>query len=198
MAFSLSLATPTQSNDALTIHLVDNSNWGTTYSYPDGITYTLSVDVSVKTFSGTTTFDTITSSAFFNSYSSANKDFSLTGGYLKVGGVAYYTDSDLLPDGIWTVVYKLLVSGVMAESYTVTLLVLGQIIIDNNIGFVDVPNVWHQSEMKVLSSDIMKLLEPLRKYTMRKACYSEPYVANETKMLNMVECLTRQISNLDQ
>jgi hypothetical protein len=199
MAFTLSLATPTESNDALIIVLTDNSTtWGTTYSYPNGTTSTFSLDITIETFNGSTTFDTITSATFFNNYNPLLTTFSLTGSLLTVGGTHIYTDSNCLPDGIWTLTYKLLVGGVMVTSYNVQIVVTGQVTIDNNLDFVYVPNSWSQSEMRISTFETMQLLEPLRKYTMRKAIETEPYQSNTAKILNSLEALTLMISNLNQ
>lgn len=195
MSFTLSLGTPTQSNDAKTIAITDTSTtWGTTYNYPDGITTAFSLDITVQVYAGSTAFDTITDSAFFNAYDSGNKTFDITADLLKVGGVAQYDSTDMLPDGVWTLTYKLLQGATVLTSYQVSIVVLGQIIIDGNKAFVYSPNQWHQAEIQVTSANTMKLLEALRKYSLRKAIYSEPYQSNISKILNAIELLTRMIT----
>jgi hypothetical protein len=117
---------------------------------------------------------------------------------LTIGGQPQYSAGDTFPDGVYYITYNYLTGSTVTASYQVTAVIIGDIIIDGNLSFIHSPNVWDKSEMDITSDVTIKLLEPLRKYSLRKAIYSQPYQNSITKIVNTIQLLTNLINNLQQ
>ena len=199
MAFTLSLATPTVSNDATQMTFTDASNWGSpNYSYPNGTTSWLKLSLLAQTYNGQTQFDDITSAAFFNNYDQANLAYFLTADLLKVGGNPMYSSGDALPDALYTATYTLTNTTGTLATYQVAFLNPQQVKIDTYNDFAKTPYLWDKQQIDMTTTDMRALLEPLRKLTLLRAMYLSPYQSNESKMLLNLEILTRLIDNLQQ
>lgn len=189
----LSLATPSISNDAMQLTFTDNTTW-TSPAYPDGVSSWFKLALTAQTYNGTTTFDVITDAAFFNNYNQSNKSFVLTANMLKVLGIEQYGAGDMIPDALYTVTYTLNNSTGVVQTYQIQFMNPQQCKIDIYNDFNNVPYVWDKKQIDLTTSDMRALLEPIRKWTLLQAMYAEPYQTNETRMLLILEILTRLIN----
>lgn len=200
MAFTLALSsTPEQSNDAKILSLSDNSTTWVTGSpvipFPDyaNNNYSIGIQIDIREPDTTTVCDEITYPGPYTSM--AEMVYEITCANLAVSSVAIGTADDMLPDGLYDVTYVLRLSGVIQYTYTTTLVVLGQIKIDIANDFADVPNNWTRKELSLLSDEILVLVNPLYKESNYEAIISNPYQADETKMLNIIDFLTSLIND---
>ena len=199
MSFTLSLATPTVSNDATQMTFTDTSNWGSpNYAYPNGVTSWLSLSLLAQTYDGSTTFDTITSTSFFNNYNQSNLAYILTADLLKVNETALYNSGNALPDALYTATYTLTNTTGTLATYQVAFLNPQQVKNDIYNDFAQTPYMWDKKQIDMTTTDMRALLEPLRKYSLFKSMYLQPYQSNTSKLLLNLEILTRLIDNLQQ
>lgn len=186
---------PAQSNDAKLLTFTDNSaTWVSQEALPTPGGNYLAFDIVIKKPDETLNCDTIT---LIGPYATtADLVFEITCAELLVSGAAIGTSDDLLPDGIYEVTYSLYnSSGTSLNTYSTTLVILGQIEIDIANDFADVPHIWRQAELSLQSDEVLALIQPLQKEAYYQAILAEPYQTRQTAILNIIDSLTALIND---
>ena len=186
---------PTQSNDAKLLTFTDASaTWVSEEPLPTTSGTYLTFDIIIKLPDETITCDTI---IFHGPYTQTSQlVFEIGCDDLLVDGVALGTADSLLPDGIYQITYNLYNStAVLLNTYTTTLIIVGQIEIDMANDFADVPHVWRRAELSLQSDEVLSLIQPLQKEAYYQAMLAEPYQTRETAILNIIDTLTALIND---
>jgi hypothetical protein len=186
---------PTQSNDAKLLTFTDASaTWVSEEALPTPEGNYLTLDIVIKTYDETLVCDTITYPGPYTLTSQLV--FEIGCDDLLVSGAAIGTATDMLSDGIYEVTYNLYDNGdSLLNSYTTTLVILGQIEIDMANDFADVPAVWRRKELSLQSDDVLALIQPLQKEAYYQAILAEPYETRETAILNIIDDLNSLIDD---
>ena len=188
---------PAQSNDAKLLTFTDASaTWVSQEALPTPGSNYLTLDITLKLPDETIVCDTITYPGPYTQTSQLV--FEINCSDLLDNGAAIGTADDKLPDGIYEVTYSLFSPtdpATLLNSYTTTIIILGQIEIDKANDFTDVPHNWSRKELSLQSDEVLALILPLQKEAYYQAMRAEPYETRETAILNIIDTLTALIDD---
>ena len=202
MALSLGLsAIERNDNELLTLSDI-STGWGTdtdpnftSIQARSSQTYSLTLDITINTTSGSIVYDQIDCYVLHGGAFTVQSDlvFPIDGTVLKLSGNPYGDAVTLLPDGIWDIVYKLqyYTGGVWTDVKTlsVSILVYGQIKQKVYDKLRKVPK-WSECP-----SGYRDINEASYYYTFLQSIEKSAFVARKADLLQMLETLERLMLN---